>query len=753
MAGLPERPQHAAMNATKALRPARWPLILGGVVGALLLAVLICEALGWPFLAGPLQRIASQALDRKVLLAPDGSAPSGVRIGLLGSVRLDAPYLEIAAPSWSRAPHMLLVRDAELRLGYLDLWRAYKGAALHIRELQASTIDGQLERSADGRASWQFGDKPPSTSPSEPAKIPTFGRLQVTDGTLVYRDAPLTMDLDAKFSLLEQQRRDGTAPGGDAASAPSAAVSGVPPGLQFHGTGSYLKLPFRVDLGTNGVTSIVGENAAKIALPVSLDAEVGQARMTFRGTATDPVHFGDLKGRFSVKGPSLAAMGDPLKLTLPTTGPFVAEGAVAKTGVVWNAVLEGMSVGSSRLNGAFTFDPRPATPILSGRLNGSRLALADLGPTIGAPPPKAGPSPETVKAPPKKDGKVLPDRAFDLPSLRAMNANVLIDVADVDLGSKLLEPMRPLRGHLVLDGGVLSITDLLARTGQGSLAGSLRLDGRNDEAIWNADLRLDNVKLSTWIRQSRGPDQPPYLSGDLDARVRIEGQGKSTAAILGSLKGGMRFNVSDGSISHLALEAAGLDLAQALGVFVKSDDAMPMRCAVADLLADHGTLKPRVMVVDTADSVLWVDGSMSLATEALDMKLLVSPKDFSPLALRTPVRLAGTFGDPSVSLEYGKLGGRVGAAALLAFVTPIAAVIPFFDTGSSDDAKRGAASCQALLKRIALQPQLSAPGTPSPISAPPQAQRQGIAPATARPSPLPAGKPEPVAKLGPPSTR
>ena len=744
------------MNASKAHRRGRGPFIVGGIVLAVVVAIGLCEALGWPFLVEPIRSRLAQALDRKVLFAPpDGKA--SVRIGLLGSVRLDAGYLEIGAPSWSSAPHMLLVRDAKLRLGYLDLWHAYKGQPLYIRELQASTIDGQLERTSDGRASWQFGNKPPSTSPSEPAKIPTFGRLEVAQGTLTYRDVPLTMNLDANFSLLEQARHDAdTAAASAPATTASGALANVPPGLQFHGTGSYLKLPFRVDLGTTGVTPVVGANAAKVALPVTLDAAVGKAHASFRGTATDPVNFGDLKGTFSVKGPSLAALGDPLKITLPTTGAFDAEGVIAKTGVVWNSVVKVLSVGSSALGGAFTYDPRPAVPILSGRLDGKRLALADLGPTIGAPPPKAGPSPETVKAPPKKEGKVLPDRAFDLPSLRAMNANVLIDVADVDLGSNVLEPLRPLRGHLVLDGGVLSISDLQAKTGQGSLGGNLRLDGRNNEAVWGADLKLDNLKLSTWIHQTRGRDQPPYLTGNLDAQVRVEGRGKSTAAILGSLKGGMRLNIVDGTVSHLGVEAAGLDVAQALGVFVKGDDALPMTCAVADLLADKGALKPRVMVVETGDSVLWVDGSLSLASEALDLRLLVSPKDFSPLALRTPIKVQGTLGDPSVSLEYGKLGGRVGAAALLAFVSPIAAIVPFFDTGSRNDANRGAASCHALLSRIAANPQLAAPGTPTPISAPApaQARKQGIVPATSRPAPLPAGRPAPVVQqIGNPSAR
>jgi uncharacterized protein involved in outer membrane biogenesis len=121
---------------------------------------------------------------------------------------------------------------------------------------------------------------------------------------------------------------------------------------------------------------------------------------------------------------------------------------------------------------------------------------------------------------------------------------------------------------------------------------------------------------------------------------------------------------------------------------------------VADLAAEKGVLRPRVLVIDTPDSTVWSEGSLSLANEALDLRLLVSPKDFSPLALRTPVHVRGSFADPAVSVEKGPLARRVGAAALLALLNPLAAVIPFFDAASSDDAQRGAQTCHALAARL-----------------------------------------------------
>src|SRR5947209_17384868 len=134
----------------------RWPLALIGVLVALVAIVAICEAMGWPFLVGPIQERLAKALDRRVAFGGDAGTSSGVRIGLIGSVRVRAGSIEIGAPAWSSAPHMLLARDARLKLGYGDLWHAWKGGPLHVRDLEAASLDARLERRDDGRASWQF---------------------------------------------------------------------------------------------------------------------------------------------------------------------------------------------------------------------------------------------------------------------------------------------------------------------------------------------------------------------------------------------------------------------------------------------------------------------------------------------------------------------------------------------------------------------------------------------------------------------
>ena len=653
-------------------------------IAAVLLALLaiglaIGESTGWPVLVGPLQRRVETLLDRPLRLSENGG-PTQVSIRLLPRLRVRAAYVRLDAPGWSAEPHMLLARDVDLQLRYVDLLRARRGQALHVHALSASMVDARLERVANGDASWQFNTA--DAADDAPARLPTFGSLKVTAGKVVARDALTGVDLDATFSMRDQ--------------APDAS-------LVMEARGTYRQRPLKIDLRAGGLPT-------GGAVPVTLQAQVGAARLGFNGTASDAQQLGNLKGRFTLDGPSLAAVGEPLGLTLPTTARFSSAGLITRDGARWLSVLERIEIGSSRLAGAFTFDTAPRVPLLAGRLTGSRLLLADLGPTIGVPvrEPDAGP--------PTRTGRVLPDRPFDLPSLRAMDAQVQIDIEYLDLGARWLEPLKPLHAQLVLQGGVLRLDGLQASIGPGRFSGALQLDGRADKALWTAAVQWRDVPLEQWLRQPRANQAPPWVTGKLAGNLRLAGQGKSTAAILGNLRGGMTLKLSAGSISHLAVEAAGIDVAEALGMVVKGDDALPVQCAVAELVAEQGVLRPRVMVLDTGDSTMWVDGTISLAHEELDLRLAVSPKDFSPLALRSPLHVKGSLADPSVSIEKSPVAARVAAAGLLALINPLAALIPFIDTGNSAEAERGAADCRALSARLsastARRPPAPAPSRP-----------------------------------------
>jgi uncharacterized protein involved in outer membrane biogenesis len=665
-------------------RRVRVAWIAAGLVLALVGGVVACEVAGWPFLAKPVERALTKLLQRDVRLSDEGSADHAT-VRFFGALKVQVPTLQIGAPDWSKQPYFLRAENANARLSYGALWRAKEGAPLDIELLNADHLVVHAERQMDGRASWAFGDPAKQAKPADtPTQLPTVHELRVTKGELTYVDAPLKADIVAELQLAE-----GTPAAGGPQPLPEAFK-----GLIASARGTYGPAKVTADLRTSGATPLLhtGKDAAPV--PVTLQVRAGKAALDFKGTVTDVLKLANMSGVFKVSGPSLAAAGDPLGVTLPTTGAFVLQGHLAKAGEVWNVITDDATVGSSKLRAALTYDMRPRVPLLSGRVTGPRILLADLAPAIGGEPGAAAAPPPAASAP--ASARVIPDKEFDLPSLRVMNANVLFDFDRVELGELFALPLQPLKTHLTLQDGKLRLNDLVARTADGNVAGNIALDGTGKVALWQADLRWNGVQLEKWIKQERANDAPPYISGRLVGRASLKGQGRSTAQILGSLDGNVTTSLRQGKISHLAVEGAGIDIAQALGILVKGDEQLPVSCALADMKAEKGVLRPRAFVIDTHDSTIWADGSVSMKDEVLDVKAVVTPKDFSPLALRTPIHVKGPFKSPGISLEKGPLARKLGVAALLSLVNPFAALLPFIDTGRGDD---GADSCEELLEK------------------------------------------------------
>lgn len=681
--------------------------VVMGVVVVLAAVAAVCEQQGWPFLAGPTERWFSQRLGRGIHLREAASSDPAMpfALHLWGGVRVQSPWLQIDGPSWRAQPPTLTARDVNLHLRYADLLAARSSRTLAVAEVSAAQLDLNLLRREDGSASWQFGAQADGDLPQPIHVEPQM--LVVGKGRVVVDDALNQLQLDSRFALTDH-------------------------GLVASAEGRHQGLPVKASLSSDSVMPWISAVADGPGSAVALRLSVGRASLSFDGRANDLMGSQQLAGQYRVTGPSLADVGRPLRLTLPTTRAFAMQGRLAHHAQTWSTVVDTASIGRSRLSGEFTFNAPPhAVTTLAGRLHGQVVWLEDLGPAIGVPttpdigvpippvPAKALPTDalpaNEVRAPavqakavgsaavratsvPATATRVLPVRRFDLQALRKMNANVLIDVHRLETGWPRVQAIAPLHTHLTLADGVLSFNDLDASLAQGRLQGRLILDGRTEPAPWQTHLSATGLRLEQWIAQPRANGAPPYASGLLQARIDLQGVGYSTAQMLASADGRMLVNWSQGKVSELALEVIGLDIAQALGVMLRGDQALPVNCGGADLVVKQGRIEPRVMLIDTAESTIWVDGSMSLANEQLALVAHVAPKDFSLLSLRTPVHIDGTLASPKVSFEKPPMLRRLVPAVLLAAVVPVAALVPLADSGDAN-MTAAIASCMALAKR------------------------------------------------------
>lgn len=681
----PAAPSPPPSDRPRRFRAAGWA---GGVLGLLVLGVVAGEASGWPMLRQPLQDAMTRGAGVPVQL--DG----GVKVHLLWRPRVEVGHLRVASDERFKAPHLLDAQRVLLAWTWGDVWRWRGGERLRVQTLRAGELDAHLVRLADGGANWQLGAPavPDPDAPGALDSLPRFGSLVMDQGRITLNDA--VQDVVLKVAV---RGREGE------------ALQGAEAGYVATFDGRYQALPLQLEVQAGGTLPLLHDDAAAAPwVPVRVEGSVGSSRLLYDGQAAALLGAPRLQGKLHFRGRSLAAVGEPLGITLPRTPPFDLRGVLEHNAGAWRLQASSAVIGSSRLAGDLLFDRRVQPAKLSGRLTGSKLAFADLGPAIGA--SGATPTEPETSAP----GRVLPQRRFDLPSLKAMDADVQVNIDEVDFGTAAMAPLKRLQTRVHLSAGVLRLDALQAVVSGGSIQGSTRLDANANPAAWAAELAFNGIDLAGWLpglraqeapaqqpaaqgaatlkrerQQARqGGDQPvqAYLTGELFGRVNVRGAGRSTAEILGSLDGPVQLTLRDGTLSHLATEAMGLDVAQALGVLIQGDHPLPLRCARFDLVSRAGLVVPTLAVIDNRDSTIRIAGEVNLRDESLALRVVTRPKDWSPLSLRTPVTVTGTLGKPDLGIEGKGLVGRVlGSIALGAVAGPAAALLPLIEPGSSNE--------------------------------------------------------------------
>jgi len=630
------------------------PLRFLAVATAVLLgAIALGELAGWPFLRTPLAQQVAKFTGSTV------SLEGRFRAQLLFQPGIAVERVTLGSGSEVKVPHLLQAEGFVVRWRWRDLWRSRQGDPLRLKRLEADQIDAHLVRLANGKSSWALSRPTAKANPGS-SDLPQIETLVLRAGNLVLRDEPLNIDLQARIT---QNTEPGTR-------------------LPWRATASGRYRGGVVDMQAQAGPDLplFRQDEGKIVLtPLRLSGRIGSTQIDFEG-ATGALWAGQsMRGELTLRGASLRTSGAPLGLMLPATRAFRMRGRIARDGAVWSLVTDDATVGGSALTAAMQYDTATRPPTLAGRLGGRRLAFADLAPVIGA------------DQPPREASRVLPDKAFDLPSLAKMNANVQVDLDELDFGTPSITPMTDIKAHLTLANSRLDLSALSARVAGGLLTGSTRLQGDQRPPHWEATLKFAEVDLQRWIRAlnkgdaSLPDDSPAYLSGTLNAKLSLTGQGSSVADILGSGNGRLSLELRKGEISQLVTEAIGLDAAQALGLLIVGDKPLRLNCARAQAVIQNGMVKTRHAVLDNDDSTLHIQGGVSLKTETLRLRVVADPKDFSPLSLRTPLNVVGTFKQPRVTVEAKGLLARAAGALALGALAPPAALLAFIDTGAKPD--------------------------------------------------------------------
>jgi uncharacterized protein involved in outer membrane biogenesis len=223
------------------------------------------------------------------------------------------------------------------------------------------------------------------------------------------------------------------------------------------------------------------------------------------------------------------------------------------------------------------------------------------------------------------------------------------------------------------------------------MAGNLKIDASKDTPVTDLDVRFSKLKLDQFVT---GLGSPPALEGEVLARAKLHGVGKSVHTAASTADGSVAVVVPQGEIRQSFAELMGINIARALLMNDRSQTRM--RCAVAEFAAKDGILNLNQFVFDTDVVQVSGEGSVNMKTETVNLRLTGHPKAFRLVRVRGPITITGPISRPVVGLDAGNAIAQAGVAAGLAvLLSPLAALLPFVDPGLAEDANCAAALNQA----------------------------------------------------------
>ena len=642
-----------AAHPTEAmLWPRRHPWLTGFGLLALAIAILII-LWDWNWFKRPIERFVEAKTGREFHI--DGN----LDVDLGRMTRVTADGLRFANAEWSKEEQM--AKTDRLDFSF-ELLPAIFKRDFRVPELRLSNPDILLETGPDGRGNWVFKDQEDSRG-----KQPEFRSLWVDDGRLRFVDAKGKTDIDIAVDSQEARKGD---------SGPPITVKG-----KGHWKGSAFIMEGR------------GESPLDLRNPdepytIDVRAAAGPTKAHARGTLLDPLRLRDFNLKLALSGQNMDDLYPLLGIAIPPTPPYSLDGRLTRrinsgTSSTWKYDGFVGKVGDSDLSGFAHFTTGKPRPRLDADLRSKRLDLDDLAGFIGGAPKAGGgekTNPELAAKAASQDasGKLFPRDEFKLEKLRAMDANVRLRAARINT-QRL--PVDDMDAKLDLKAGMLTLNPLNFGVADGDIRSVIRMDAREKTIRTRADINAKGLTLGKLMPKVKlGNNAIGKVSGD----VQLATTGNSIASMLGNASGDADVGMGSGRISKLLMEMAAIDIAGIIKVKLTGDQQIPIRCAFGDFAVKNGVMTPRALVFDTSETVITGTGTIDLKNERLDLTLKPKTRRFSPLSLRSPFYVEGSFKDPNIRPDYKRMGLRAAAAVALGAITaPAAALVATADLGGA----------------------------------------------------------------------
>jgi len=612
------------------VRALKW---LGWTVLVLVVLLSLTLLFGLNLMKGPITRAVSKATDRELVIERLSPAWSWLH------PRFRAEGVTFANAKWGKADYLLKADAIEASVRLLPLF----AGRVVIPEVHLENAEVFLEQDAEGRKNWVMKE---DAEPKEESRV-HIELLTLDEAELAYDDAMRDISV-------------------------VAALDSDAEGVNFEVEGKYNGMPLAA-IGHGGpVLSLRDETTP---YPLRTDAMIGDTSVKLGGTITGLVGFKALDLNIEkLTGKSLDELYHILNVAFPATSPYATSGRLVRDGKVIRYEKFTARIGESDLAGTLQVDTGGERPMMTADIDARVLNIVDLGPLVGTDKPE------------QKSG-LLPDAPFDSSRWGSVNADVKIRAGTIKRPQQL--PLQRLDTRIVMRDKVLSLEPLEFGIAGGKLAGTVRLDGREEPIRSDLRMAVNGLKLAELFPTV---EKAKASVGDVTGTIELSGSGDSVAKMLGTANGKVGMFVDGGEVSKFLMNAVAIDLWGLAKTKLEGDDNVEIRCAIADFGVQNGLMTANALVFDTAVVNVGGGGTINLKDEQMDLKLNPDPKDSSVASLNSPLHLRGTFSEPKVGVDMKRVAGKGLGAVAMGILNPLLAVLPLLNKGDGKDS-----NCAALI--------------------------------------------------------
>ncbi len=587
----------------------RWSKIVIGVAVVLVVTIGVGVAIVWSKLPELVADRASKATGRAVQIGALTLSP-----GRWVGVELhDASIANL--PGGTR-PQMATLGSLT---GEVELWPLLHGTIV-ARAVQVQKADILLEKVGE-QPNWRNGPKKPEKPGGGRASFPTILDA-VLDGAVTFR----TSGGSALTTRLDQVKLE-------------AAAADQP--ARVTGPGSYHGAPVVMDLKLGSYDQL---HDVATPFPTDITLTSGDTVLHFIGTMTKPLDVDGADGHLSL----LAPTPEPLEKIAgidPTPAPKLRlEGAFQHDADLWKLEQAKGALGEAELeDGTLALQEGSTTPpktpdkidlaLWFARIDADRLMAEFKSGSGGGDDKGSGFVPEAEPNPQVTAKLEAAELSYDKIRLTRLKLSAAIE-------PKLIK---------------------LDEMSFGALGGTVRLDGRIEAEADGKSGAVSATVSGTGLevaelRQALGAGHLP-LTGRVDLHAVAEGVGHSAAAALKAGRASMVATMAGGSVSAQIVKLASTDVT---GLLTSSRTMVGLDCLLAVAEVRGGVAFVGPLRLRSGDGTVVARGRVDLLGKALDVTVASESATTGALALDVPVRVSGSFDDPTIR----PAGATAGRAAL-----------------------------------------------------------------------------------------